>query len=380
MNFFGLTRFPFVKVPEATGLLSCTVFLFLLSFSLPGCKDHPGTNNDFRNQVVDLSIIDTLSYRFVNLEYTPQSKIGEISELLFDDDRIFIFDSRDPFSLFIFDSSGKFINSVTRTNMGPVADGGSWLTFDLDRQRKEILIYDIGAQRILRYTYAGVFVRENKLVSYRGIQFAYLGNDNYAFWMESESDHQVVITDSSGFIISSHHPFPEKYNALMSFIPGYFSKGDDNSAYYIPIWEDKIYKVSQAGVTQVADLQFSANIVSTDDEINLLRMNRPLEKYSCFFSLHVTASGQYYTSIQYLGQNADGQPGLPLYIFGKLGTDKTTGGHLPAEVGKIIPYGEGAGHPSGRFGEYFVRIVHSEKSASPDNSWNPSLLFYKVKI
>jgi hypothetical protein len=347
---------------------------------LNGCKISNEPPKELKEMAVDLSIIDTLSYRYVNLEHTPESGIGEISEMLFDDDHIFIFDSREPFKLFIFGDDGRYKSSITAGNLESEVPPGIWLTFDLDRQRKEILIYDISVQRILRFTYSGKFVRENKLVDYRGIQFAYLGNDSYAFWMESESDHQVLITDSVGFVISRHNPIPEKYSVLMSYIPGFFSKRSDNTAYYIPIWDDKIYKVSQSGVTLEADLKFSEKIVSTEEEINLVRVNRQVEKYSCFFSLHVTDAGQFYSSIRYLGDTGEGYTGMPLFWFGKLGSEEFTGGQLPERTDIVSKYGKGAGNPAGQYGDYFVRIINPDPITSDGLPTNPTLLFYKVRI
>ena len=207
------------KVASATRIaIQCLAMAIIIL--LYGCSERSLIPVDVKDRNLNFSFLDTASYKIVPLETLEESRVGNVDQVLFEDDRIFIFDFSVTFSVNIFSSSGNYLSRIFSVGDGEGEYGSSRLAFDLDRERKEIMIYDVVARKIIRYSFNGEYLRENSLVDFRGTDFAYLGNDSYAFWMSSEDEYQIFITDSTGTVLKKHNPIPEKYSYLISLIPG----------------------------------------------------------------------------------------------------------------------------------------------------------------
>ncbi len=368
--------------------MATKLIIMALSILLSQCGHKQRLPHNINERFIDFSFLDTASYFVIPLETLDESRIGNVSQILFEDERIFVADFSETFSVTIFSSSGEFLARIQSVGDGVGEYGTNRLAFDLDRDRKEVLVYDVVARKLVRYSFNGEFIRENSLVDFRGTDFAYLGNDKYAFWMGSEDKYQILVTDSVGIVLKKHNPIPDKYSYLLSLIPGFFSKGMGNEAWYIPIWEDKIFRITAESTELKIDFGFSDNIVSTLDEIELLGNNQTQDRFSCFFALLVNEKGQFATSIRHLGEYHGETLGIPVHIFGNLTTGNIEGGKLGTSVADFKEYGLGIGYPVGQKGEFFVRAINPDIviSVYPDefgflqSTDNPCLFFYKINL
>ena len=350
-----------------------------------------GRRDNFLSQIrdndLDFSFLDTSSYSVTILETTPEILIGEVNHVLFDSGYIFIFDSKKTFSVFVFNEDGSAFSKISKLGDGP-GEYGRWLSFDLDRARKHILIFDYGKRKILRYTYSGSFICESSLADYRGTVFSYLGNEKYAFWMHNYSDFQILITDSVGIVESNYIESEEKYSVLNVVMRDFFSKNKENNPYFIPIWEDKIYRAGSEGVEEVMDLKLKEHIVSSKEEIERHSKNLPIQKLDYLSSLHVNSLGQFFVSTTFMGDNQSLFSGFTILLVGNINTGVVIGGGLVITVENNKKYGLGIDSPDGHKDEYFVKVVdpqtllyyYPDRFPNLKPTDNPCLFFYKIKI
>lgn len=141
-----------------------SVFLFLLIIG-SGCSEPESVKSGKKVKTIDLSeiinndvklnlseFIDTLYY--INPDVTEDKPIGQYSRVLFRNDTLVILDAFQSF--FIYDSSGKYINSFNKCGRGPgeyknisgfdLLSGKIYILDDI----YNILVYDLNGNQILR--------------------------------------------------------------------------------------------------------------------------------------------------------------------------------------------------------------------------------------
>jgi len=364
------------------------IIIIVLASVLSCSKNTPGLLEGLKDRTLDFSYIDTSYNSFIRLETTPESVIGEIGEVLFDTGYVFVFDKR-THAVLVFDTSGNFFSKVDSKGKGPGEYTESIRTFDLDRLRKEIILYDPGLRKLLRYSYDASFNSEVQLNQYFGVTFAYLGGDNYAFWMHNYDEHQIIVTDGMGEILSRHHPRKEIFSELNIGIDPFFSKNCNNSPYYIPIWDDKIYQISQNEVKEVFDFGFSGEMISTKLDVGKKLQKRPYEKYNYFNQLIVSEDTVFFTRTSFgnIEVPFSNNPVSTLTVVGDVQKGILSSGKFlvgsPIDINK---YGFAFSYPTGVRGiDFFIPIgaivansVYGPIFPDVKDDDNPVLLFYRV--
>ena len=121
------------KIPLFFALVLLSIF-----FACDGKKAHVDERNELTYIYLDScdTKITGLKYRFLKLETTNDCLIATINKMYFDDNKIFIKDSNDK--IFVFDDSGKFLNTVGSIGQGP-DDHFSIYDFYLDKINKTLI-------------------------------------------------------------------------------------------------------------------------------------------------------------------------------------------------------------------------------------------------
>lgn len=96
-------------------------------------------------------------YYYLPLETTPNSLIGQYRNIELYKNYIYIQDVETKL-LYIFDKKGKFISSLGQRGNGP-DDLLHLTTFTIDRNKKEVIVYDSFKQEFFFYTLEGNFKR-----------------------------------------------------------------------------------------------------------------------------------------------------------------------------------------------------------------------------
>ncbi|MDR1338696.1 MAG: 6-bladed beta-propeller [Prevotellaceae bacterium] len=142
-------------------IVCCTVLF--------SCKDKRNTEVIFGNtETVSLDMKDKSqsieitdladSVRYVKLETTDESMIGEITQVIFHDGLFYIKDTKTA-SVLVFDKTGKYKFNISKKGRGP----GEYVEITrmmIDRKNGQIILYDIHTRKIVYYTLTGKFVKE----------------------------------------------------------------------------------------------------------------------------------------------------------------------------------------------------------------------------
>lgn len=95
---------------------------------------------------------------FIQLETNDSCLLGEINKIKISDSLLFISDRNNK--LFVFDFSGRFVNRIGTIGQGP-NELLNLSHFYVDRDNKQVGIYDVLKQQIFQYDY----VAKNKTSS-----------------------------------------------------------------------------------------------------------------------------------------------------------------------------------------------------------------------
>lgn len=167
--------------------------------------------------------IDSLveSCRFIPLETNEKSLVGDVTNIQFDGDRIFVYDS-DNSRLIEFNDKGKFICRIGSEGRGP----GEYIemgNYALDKENKQVFIYDNAGRKLECYDYNGRHMKSLP-VFYSFSAFAFNDDNIFALtrWWGFENKtipnfdkHQLIIADRKfvpEYTFGSNDPNPYSDN------------------------------------------------------------------------------------------------------------------------------------------------------------------------
>lgn len=245
-------------------------FLLIPMIVLASCKFQNNIEIIDRNAVLvnldikttqDIPIRDFVdSVQIIILETTESSMLGEISQVFFSGDSIFVVDKVTA-SVYAFDYSGKYLNKIAKQGRGP----GEYTKISnviFDETKKRIMIFDGNTKKMICYDQNGKFLHEIPDFSKSGIfrDIVYLPDGNFlcARFDQPEVDKGygpkgVWEVDSMGNFVRYRFELKDIY-PLYPFVKNSdfytlsegrigFSNRDLNENYYIT--EDSIYKGSR---------------------------------------------------------------------------------------------------------------------------------------
>lgn len=366
-------------------VIRCLVLLAALSGILCSCSQKRSSSDKFLGGRIDLDIIDTLSYKFVPLETNDESLLGIICQIMIDEDNIFIVSRLESHehSILIFDRSGNFVKKINKQGRGP-GEYYSGIEIDLDRENRLLLVYDQAGKKILRFHYDGTLHSALKLPDYMGYNFAFLDNNKYAFnlGLQNDSDYYIVILDSMGRVVEKHNSIKPVFSGMIERIYfSFFSKHTDGTFYYIPVWSDKMYRISKEGVTQVFDFGLADKMIKTqDDRSKFYSCHGNL--YSWLYDYFVNEQQQYMATLTYNCRSYK--------IIGNISNGNMVTGSL--YIGgweDYRAYGAAISKTTiSQYQDYFVSYIDGfqfQSLAPPEYADrpftdNPILVFFKIKI
>src|SRR5690606_17082799 len=143
-------------------------------------------------------LIDSLWY--IRLETHDNALIGNISKILYHENRYYIFDRTQTGSLFIFDSAGKFLNQIAPKGRGP----GEFVkaeNFVINSKENVLEITDHSLHKIFCYNTQGDFLYDKNLYFYF-YDYQYLDTLAYISTYHSYNIHFPQI-DNYKFLVGS---------------------------------------------------------------------------------------------------------------------------------------------------------------------------------
>ena len=212
-------------------------------------------NPDAINQSIDLSPLLDDSFDIIPLETREECLISDIKKMELHNDKIFISDRTNQ-TIFIFDTTGKFIKNIGKKGNGPgeYAYLGDFFLigdsiFIQDTYRKKYIIYDINKSSFSEIPYQTQHHETipfgNKLYFISNYFESELGNYNLFLF-----NLQTLKTEKKQLPFS-----PEKSNLSWRHLH-YASKYEDKALLIYPV-NDTIYEVSKDKVSPKYLIQFT---------------------------------------------------------------------------------------------------------------------------
>ncbi|WP_106831428.1 6-bladed beta-propeller [Parabacteroides pacaensis] len=202
--------------------------------------------------VVDISpYLDTIKY--VKLEFTDQSMIGEISKIEAYKDRLYILDMNTS-SLFVFTMDGKYLFKIHSVGSGP--QEYTQLDFlSIDKEQQNIVLTDLMGYWIMRYDMEGNFLSRQKIPFWvegvgllPGKKIAlyanYRNNKEYL-----DKEYNLICIDSLNNILKVYYPYDSSWleNYPISVSRGEFYDYQDICNFY-SLYNDTIFRLSSKGL------------------------------------------------------------------------------------------------------------------------------------
>lgn len=180
------------------GIMWLSSYLFLISCSRNKVNDCIAVNiEDATKECLYYSdFFDSISY--IQLSGLEERPLAEIKTLKFVDSLLIAFDEVSQ-RVLLFDNNGRFKFDIGSRGMA----SGEYINcrqIDIDRDKRNVLVYDIAKGSVLRYDLDGKYLKLDSLG--RADDIAYAGNGSYLIANYAEEDD-----DQSGIFLVSPDPY-----------------------------------------------------------------------------------------------------------------------------------------------------------------------------
>jgi hypothetical protein len=166
---------------------------------------------------------------------------------------LYVFD-REMGNLFIFDTQGKFVKKVIQKGKGP-GEAVKAYDFDIDTDKKQLLILDLGLNQVLYYSLDGEYLF-NQVNNFQSFYFSTLGSGKVAFYIGYFDKYSYNLQIYEGKRkVASLFPFPEKMFPMHFPFTGYITR-NKQGILYTDACSNNIYQVYSDGTSQ---LKYSFN-------------------------------------------------------------------------------------------------------------------------
>ena len=185
----------------------------------------------------------------VKLDTNDSCIVGNINQATILNDTIYIRDTYQSKSIFVFDITGRFINTIGKVGNGPF----EYIEpSDMHVTDSTIIVYDQWQHKLLTYNHSGVGISDRQ-IPFICNQVMQLSNGNYLFrGINSDNHHIPQILDygfwltDSNFVISKiglnvpHGKYVSEYNNLDFW-------RQNNIPFFYNYWNNTVYNISETG-------------------------------------------------------------------------------------------------------------------------------------
>ena len=212
----------------------------------------------------NLQLTDIMAdYEYIPLETSDVALVGQIKNIAFDKDRIFIQDEIIE-GLHIFNGQGNFLHKMEPSGKGP-EEFTEITSFTLDKKKKHIILSTPG--KIMTFDYQGNFVDGFNSTYSLARQIAYTGNNKLLAFMgpasfsDEQGFHQAVILDlKTHEVITKDIPFD--VNTRLENMTGFFNNVNyaQGEAKLLSIpYKNNIWKIDSDSISVDYVIDFGEN-------------------------------------------------------------------------------------------------------------------------
>ena len=242
------------------------LFLILLLGNCTPKEQSQGTVVDFGafTKISDNQLLE--QYRFVKLETNESCLLGAIDQIEVFANKIYILDSYQTKSIYVFDKEGKYLNRLEGNRRGP----GEFLMplcFAIDPTDSALIVKDHQQSALLRYALNDLsFIDKIKTEEYP-ISFGVIPEQEaLAFYYpdRGNNDYQLRITDKNGQFIKELLPVDPKSKVLHGLGQNFYVY--DGKLNVFPHFSNTIFPITPDSTTQRYHFYFG-DYHFPDDEI-----------------------------------------------------------------------------------------------------------------
>lgn len=209
----------------------------------------------------------------VRLESSWKNIVGRIDQLLFADDKIIVFDRYKAKAIFVFDKNGKFLNRIGMLGHGPQEYvEPSYIALVPDKN--QVAVLDLSPKKVKIYELNGKFVRSEDIPIYifsaeyltdqikvgATIGRRHLGIPEWgrASLFMFNKDWEVTSTG-----------FQDPYQEALTYTSTNNLKKFGDRVYYMPAYEDRIYRVYPDSIQLLYQLDFGDRALPSPEKYHI---------------------------------------------------------------------------------------------------------------
>ncbi len=236
-------------------------------------------NIEFKDEILISDYFTEIDYIILeSIDSVYSSLIGEVYKISVDQNRVLIFDKRLTQNIFIYDSTGKYLNTISNKGKGP---GEYTFPWNLHLSDNYIELFDAGSYKMISYNLDGQYIKENYF-SFYVEEFMRFDNkliftsstNSSKLLPEKENSNVLYITDSTATsVIESYFP----YHSLEDYIdPGLIFSHQDTISFVRPYY-GRVYSISKNAKLQprylfdFGDYQMTREMASAFNEQELVK-------------------------------------------------------------------------------------------------------------
>jgi len=288
--------------------------------------------NSLENMIDIEPLLDTV--RYVKLELTDKSIIGYIQKVAIFEDKIYVLDTQAS-SLFVFDINGKYLFKISQKGLGP-HDYIQLDFFDIDIDKREIVLTDLMGYWTMRYDLDGNFIKRKK-ISFFTEGIVPSSNGGFITYQNFRNNKENMKQEYNLFYIDSLMK-PQKayfpYNSLELTPPPTPRSGPfyhyNNNFYFFSIYGNEIYKIAKDSlilkyIFDFGNKTFDKNMLNSPEnlrlylekgEYNSVKSVQETDELLCF---SVSSSNVPILFTGYYSKVTKNMMYSPLYLIGKEG-------------------------------------------------------------
>nr|WP_320153938.1 6-bladed beta-propeller [uncultured Draconibacterium sp.] len=183
------------------------ICLLIISILFIECSEHSINNTDtksikvFDNTIDQITTNDLITnVQYIPLETNSSCLIGRIDKMLISNDKLYILDKSSSKKLFVFELTGKFIQTIGEQGKGP-QEYIQITDFSIDEAKDEIVLLD-NNRNLLIYNLNGEFIKSKKLSKKNFFQNLCIYKHSYYLYtnnLKGNSDKYSIFTYDNNF-------------------------------------------------------------------------------------------------------------------------------------------------------------------------------------
>lgn len=369
--------------------LIITIILFSFLFSCTQKKE--GVIDFGSEKSVKASALISCK-KYIQLETTSESLVGQIEQIEILDDKIYIMDACKSKSLFVFSRDGKYLNKIEAKGDGPgefVAPHSFWID-----KKGFIYILDIFQTRLLEYSLSDLTYTRTIDIPHKTLpsSFAKLSNGLFVYYFLNNArvgnfEKHFIIADAEGKVINAFRNRDESAK-LWHGSPSNFLCFEGKIITY-PYFKNKIYTINKDSMHLRYTLAWGDMMMPSDSYFKnkesevvweeLMKNSSELIRYMRFFENNKNLLVKYYI-------------GKDLYLSSLDKKSKSVSNVKVSHIDLDLGMGEEFPVPLNTYGNSFIgelRMVNlvdaelnatlAEKIKGRSVEDNPILVIYDVK-